>query len=213
MEFDVFVEKIRFELKKELPGEKAQMLMSPLSRGTQKQAIKLIPNPTPSAILILFYPINNIPHTILMVRNSYDGPHSGQVSFPGGKVEDSDLNLAQTALREFEEEMGVLTNEVEILGELSSLIIPPSGFRVSPYIGVLGNSISTNPDKLEVASTIETSIENLFHSNNKSHKEVYSSAKNVKLKAPAYIIDGKVIWGATAMILSELESICKRFDF
>ena len=213
MEFTEFVKNVRLEFKKELPGEKAQMLMSPLSRATQKQAIKLIPNPTPSAILILFYPINNIPHTILMVRNSYDGHHSGQVSFPGGKVEGSDKNLTHTALREFEEEMGVDTKKVEILGELSSLIIPPSGFRVSPFVGMLHETIYPKPDKTEVAETIESSLKYLFDSNNKSLQTVQSSAKNIKLKAPAYIINGNVIWGATAMILSELESVCKRFDF
>jgi len=213
MEFNEFVENVRRELNNELPGEEAQLLMSPLNRATQKQALKLIPNPTPSAILILLYPLNNIPHTILMVRNSYNGHHSGQVSFPGGKVEASDQNLSQTALREFEEEMGVNTEKVEIIGELSSLIIPPSGFKVSPFIGVARSSIYPKPDKIEVAETIESSIKYLFDAGNKSVQIVHSSAANTKLKAPAYLINGNVIWGATAMILSELESLCKRFNF
>ena len=78
---------------------------------------------------------------------------------------------------------------------------------------MLHETIYPKPDKTEVAETIESSLKYLFDSNNKSLQTVQSSAKNIKLKAPAYIINGNVIWGATAMILSELESVCKRFDF
>ena len=118
MEFVEFAENIRLEFKKELPGEKAQMLMSPLSRATQKQAIKLIPNPTPSAIPILFYPINNIPHTILMVRNSYDGHHSGQVSFPGGKVEPNERHY-DSLVRELKEELNITVTSASPLMQIS----------------------------------------------------------------------------------------------
>ncbi|MBD79335.1 MAG: coenzyme A pyrophosphatase [Crocinitomicaceae bacterium] len=213
MNFQSFIDQVRLELSSELPGEDAQMLMSPLGRATQREAIKQIPNPTPSAILILIYPVNNVPHTLLMVRNSYDGHHSGQVSFPGGKVEPSDKNLAETALREFEEEIGVGTSSVEVLGELSSLIIPPSGFQVFPYVGFLDQPIVPQPDPTEVAGIVETSITNLFDSRNKRVEMVNSSVKGFKLKAPCYVIDNNIIWGATAMILSEFESIYKRFEF
>ncbi|MGB0403531.1 MAG: NUDIX hydrolase [Salibacteraceae bacterium] len=213
MDFQIFIENLKRELNSELPGEDAQMLMSPLGRKRHSQASKLFPNPKLSAVLIAIYPKEDVIHTLLMVRNTYKGHHSGQVSFPGGKVEETDESLEQTALREFQEEMGVPTNNLEIAGKLSPLIVPPSGFIIHPYVGVFNADLSLKPDKIEVASVIKTSLDTLFNNETKSIQLVHSSSVGIKLKAPSYIVDGNVVWGATAMILSELEVLCKRFHF
>lgn len=213
MDFQSFVENLKRELRFDLPGEDAQMLMSPLGRKRHSLASQLFPNPKLSAVLIAIYPKEDAVHTLLMVRNTYNGHHSGQVSFPGGKVEKEDNSLEMTALREFEEEMGVSTSNLEIAGKLSPLIVPPSGFIIHPYIGIFDSDLSLKPDETEVASVLKTPLDTLFSNEFKTNELVEASGSKIKLKAPSYIVDGKVVWGATAMIISEFEVLCKRFYF
>ena len=118
-----------------LPGLLSQLKMAPVTRINE---LKMPSNndTRKSAVLILFYPKNN-QTTIALIKRSVDNSvHSGQISFPGGKVEKDDLSLAHTALREANEEIGINLVTVKIIGKLSKLYIPPSNFDVYPIIGI-----------------------------------------------------------------------------
>ncbi|MBE9518912.1 MAG: CoA pyrophosphatase, partial [Bacteroidetes bacterium] len=117
-------------LRHKLPGEKAQLRMAPTFRGN----LTSVGLPIEAAVLVLFYPSDGKTHLVFIKRNEYDGPHSAQVSFPGGAREANDLSLEETALRETREELGV-DGQIEVLGALTPLHIPVSNFMVYPFVG------------------------------------------------------------------------------
>ena len=143
-----------------------------------------------------------------MKRNQYDGPHSGQISLPGGKKDEEDKTLLQTALRETFEEIGIDASKSFITPPLTPLHIPVSGFVVHPFIAVLDYSPVFIPDKNEVEYLIEVPLHEL---NNPSALKMKSMLiKKTEVNVPYFDIQGEVIWGATAMILNELLSIINR---
>jgi 8-oxo-dGTP pyrophosphatase MutT (NUDIX family) len=140
-----------------------------------------------------------------MKRPDYDGAHSGQISFPGGKVETDDENLEQTALRETSEELGILKNKIQILGKLSPLKIQVSGFEVNPFVGFINEKPFWKPDPDEVAYLIEAPVTELL---NPSISKIENwKLHNTNVDVPFYKIENEKIWGATAMILSEFIEI------
>ena len=132
--FNRFINLLKARLKSPLPGEDTQYLMAPVSRLKAEQLPKENYNPKKSAVLVLLFPEDETIKTVLIKRPVYDGVHSGQVAFPGGKFDDIDIELKQTALRETFEEIGVQSAEIEIIGQLTDLYINPSNFLVSPFI-------------------------------------------------------------------------------
>ncbi len=165
----------------------------------------------PSAVLCLIFPIEGEPHLLFMKRMEDNTPHSGQVSFPGGSYEQQDADYRATALREAQEEVGIMAEDVDILGALTSLYIPVSNFNVYPYVGLATSRPVYNLSRSEVSYILEVPVKELFHPERKTITHVISPAMpDVKLKVNAYVLeDGTVIWGATAMILSELEAVLK----
>jgi 8-oxo-dGTP pyrophosphatase MutT (NUDIX family) len=166
-------------------------------------------NARPSAVLCLLFPVNGALHMLLMKRREDHTAHSGQVSFPGGSYDQSDADFKATALREANEEVGILSSEVDILGALTSLYIPVSNFNVYPYVGFATQQPKYNLSHNEVAYTLEVPLDTLFHKDIKTIAEVRSPKfPDVVRKVNAYILEDKtVVWGATAMIISELETI------
>ena len=148
----------------------------------------------------------------LIVRPVYDGVHSGQVALPGGSVEHSDRSLLETSLRETEEETGIFKNNVEVIGKLTELYIPPSNFLVTPFVGIHTSKPIFIPHSREVARIVELNLEKIM-----DEKLIYE--KNMKLSSgvtaltPYYDFDGLVVWGATAMILSEFKSVLYETGF
>ena len=137
--FNSYIHQLSLALSQALPGREAQFLMEPLTRRVEMEKQKNRKNAKLSAVLILLYPKDDKIYTAMIKRPVYNGVHSGQIAFPGGKKEDDDLNLSETALRETEEEIGVLRNSVEVIGQLSQLYIPPSNFNVQPVIAYTNN--------------------------------------------------------------------------
>ena len=210
--FEEFIKCIGKRLEQTLPGEKAQHKMAPVGRKPMSQYLDKSPNAKRSAILILLYPHEGKVHTVFILRPAYDGNHSGQVAFPGGKFEARDLTLEKAALRETEEEIGVLANEVKVLGKLTALYIPVSNFMVHPFVG----TVSAKPQFLinpkEVEKIIETELEELFEDTIVKEKKILFSSLNREISAPYFDIKGHTVWGATAMIISELKEIVKEIE-
>ena len=171
-------------------------MMAPTFRG----AFSHEKEPIRAAVLILMYPFNEKTRLVFIKRNEYDGPHSAQVSLPGGAWEKGDGSLENTAIRETREELGIV-DEIEILGALTQLHIPVSNFLVSPFVGCTERTPSFHPDASEVQFIIETPLAELLDPGNLDSERVFRHGESIE--APFYRVGNEKIWGATAMMLSE----------
>ncbi|MCE9538145.1 MAG: CoA pyrophosphatase [Bacteroidetes bacterium] len=201
--FAKFIEQLKVRFQKPLPGEDAQFLMASITRQRIQHIDPFIYNPRKSAVLILLFPMEEGIHTLLIQRPVYDGVHSDQVSFPGGKFEETDIDLSHTALRETFEEVGAPSNDIEIIGKLTDLYINPSNFLVSPFIGFVSKQPDFIMDTYEVQKIISVDLFSLNDKGIRSEKTITHS-NGYKIKTPYYEIDGLTVWGATAMMISEL---------
>lgn len=209
MKFEDFTKNITQLKKIQLGGVEAQFKLAPEMRLAYDDKKITANNPKIAAVLALFYPNNNNNTSLLLTkRASYSGPHSNQISFPGGKIEKSDNNLSQTALRETFEEVGVSQEKVEILREITNVYIPPSNFLVTPFIGITKTKPMFKVNS-EVAEIIEVSFLDLLDDNNVGTIQITNSYMRETL-VPSFNINGSVIWGATAMILSEIKEVLKK---
>jgi 8-oxo-dGTP pyrophosphatase MutT (NUDIX family) len=173
-------------------------------RPSIEEARSKVPSPTESAVLILLYPKQKEWHSILIQRTGYEGVHSKQIAFPGGKRELSDENLEATALREAEEEVSIVPSEVEIIGSLSTLYIPPSNFLVTPYVGISTSEPRLKPDPREVGSIIPFNTKELYREGIIQETELDLPSYDRKMKVKYYAIENHIVWGATGLMLAEL---------
>jgi len=206
-----FIELIRERLTLALPGIDAQMRMAPPIR---KRDMIAPDDARVSGVLILLVESDKAWNTILIRRTEDGRIHGGQISFPGGKKDPSDMDIIATALREAEEEIGVQRHEVEVLGILSPLYIPPSNFVVTPVVGYIPFVQAFKPSEREVQEIIKVPLELLLQPSIKEKRNVKrSDKKEEEMSTPVYVLSEEiVIWGATAMIISELEEIMKLKD-
>jgi len=185
-----------------LPGIEAQYEMAHMKRAKVKPE-DLDPDQfRKSAVLLLIYEKQNEFYLPLTERHSYPGVHSAQISLPGGKYEENDQTLWKTALRECDEEIGI-REDIELLGALTPVYIPVSNFIVYPYVGFYdGMDIRFSPAQSEVKSILELKLANLKDPGIIKQTTVEPSP-GVKIKTPYFDVQGKIVWGATAMILNE----------
>lgn len=193
----------------ELPATNAHVKMVPPNRE------ELIRNtdftkttPKKAAVMMLFYPKNCQTHLALILRTSYNGVHSSQIAFPGGKVENDDIDLQHTALRETHEEIGIASNLINIVRSFTEVYIPPSNFMVYPFMGYSCNELQFTLQKEEVAGMVEFPLVDFLDDNilkSKTMKTSYAGSIDV----PGFQVNEHFIWGATAMILSELKETLK----
>jgi 8-oxo-dGTP pyrophosphatase MutT (NUDIX family) len=209
--FNEFIGRLKYRLALPLPGANAHWMMAHpyrkqnfLYRNEPEDAKK-------GSVLILLYLVDNSVTTTLIVRQDYDGVHSGQVAFPGGKFEEADIDLKTTALRETSEEIGIIPSEIEIVGQLTKLYIPPSNFLVHPFIGITNFKPSFHPDTSEVKEVLEVNIHRLLDNSIIGEKEILLANK-MRVRSPYFDINGHTVWGATAMILSELRQILHEME-
>lgn len=199
-----FLDLLKTRLKESLPGKSAHQRMSPIRRFPTSYSPNIFKSKE-GAVLILLYKKSNEWYLPLILRPTYDGEHSGQISLPGGKKEEIDASHIETALRETEEEIGIKTSEINFLGALTPIYIPKSNYIVHPFIGFINTSPQFVAEEKEVAKIIELPISTLSDSSKKSIFHYKYETKT--LEAPSWIIEEEHIWGATAMILAEFEAL------
>ena len=204
-----FLNKLKEQLNKPLPGASAQSLLAPFNRSVINPSNIDSSSYRLSAVMILicrdergdlFLP--------LIQRVSYKGVHSAQISLPGGKFEVEDLDLSNTARRECFEEIGIGEN-IELMGKLSQLYIPVSGFLVEPYLAYhsFENPVFS-PQTSEVDGILKLYLSTVLDDSSIKNGSVRVN-EDLSIKAPYLMIDNKQVWGATAMILSELKELIR----
>lgn len=207
--FKDFSKKISEITPLKLPANIAHLKMAPLERvRLLKETEHQYPNSRKAAVMMLFYPKNSTTHLVLIVRNSYPGVHSSQIAFPGGKSEDIDSNFEETALRETHEEVGISPEKIKIIKAFSEIYIPPSNFLVYPFLGISETELEFKIQPDEVASIIELPLATLLDDSIIVSKIIDTSYANA-IEVPAFKIDEHLVWGATAMMLSELKDVLK----
>lgn len=208
MDFDSFLSHISSLKDMPLGGMDSQFKMAPAIRKDFVLKDLIMANPKDSAILALFYPDkSNQTNFLLTQRASYNGTHSSQISFPGGKMEKSDNNLENTALRETFEETGVSQNDIKIYRQITKTYIPPSNFWVTPFIGFLEYTPKLVANN-EVNEFIEVKLKDLLDDTSITNKNLTTSyMKNIDV--PCFKLNNYIVWGATAMILSEIKDLIK----
>jgi 8-oxo-dGTP pyrophosphatase MutT (NUDIX family) len=186
-----------------LPGPDAQYAMA---HGFRRPYAQAPADARQAGVMALFYPGEQQMELALIKRASSNpnDRHGGQIGFPGGKFEQKDRNLQDTALRETEEEIGVPSQDIEVLGKLTNLFIPVSHFQVHPYVGIIDYRPTFQPQWEEVEAVLEVPVPHLFEAERRktTHLKV---GNGITLKdVPYFDLRDKIVWGATAMMLNEL---------
>ena len=210
MEFSDFLKFVPKIANETLPATDAHVKMVPPERVEflQKQSFKNIV-PKKAAVLMLLYPKNSIAHLALIVRNSYPGIHASQIAFPGGKVEIFDIDLADTALRETHEEIGIPKEKVKVVRAFSEVYIPPSNYLVSPFLGFSEEELTFELSPDEVSGLIELPLLQFLDESSIVNVDM-STSYATNISVPAFQIGTHLVWGATAMMMSELKEIIKK---
>ncbi len=190
------------------PGLTAQLKMAPPQRfGTKDTLLEVPKNAKKAAVLMLLYPDKNGQINFCLIqRTTYDGKHSGQISFPGGKKEDGDRDFWATALRESQEEVGVDPASIQLITDLSTTYIPPSNFYVYPYLAYTDKQPDFVAEEGEVDHVIEVPITDLLGEAAMQEGPITASYAS-KVVVPMFVFGEYRVWGATAMILSEAREI------
>ena len=195
----------------ELPGKKALFKMAPMERVKELKDVDIKAlNPREAAVTALFYPNkDNQTFLILILRKTYKGVHSAQIGFPGGKVEPEDKDLKDTAKRETEEEVGVPYDDIQLIKKMTTAYIPPSNFNVHPFIGYLEDTPKLIKQDDEVEDIVLVDIDD-FLNEDSLIEETLTTSYASELTVPAFHLNGHVVWGATAMMLSEIKTLFKQ---
>jgi|TARA_R110000868_G_scaffold89285_1_gene248596 8-oxo-dGTP pyrophosphatase MutT (NUDIX family) len=211
MNFEDFTNRISKIKNLPLPGVDSHYKMAPELRIEElKRISEQTKNPRNAAVMSVFYP-NKVETTnlLLILRKTYQGVHSNQIGFPGGKVEKEDSDLMQTALRETHEEVGIHPDRIEVIKSLTQIYIPPSNFNVQPFIGLYKNPSPFIIQEDEVEAIVEVSLSDFMDDSLVYHQKLTTSyATNIDV--PAFKLNGYTVWGATAMMLSEVKELLKQ---
>lgn len=194
-----------------LPAQASHYKMVPSFRHEMiEEQAHAIKSAKTAGVLALFYPDeNNQTHLVLTLRKTYKGVHSAQVGFPGGKIEAFDASVEAAAIRETFEEIGVPSESIQILQALTEVYIPPSNFYVHPFMGLSKNTPRFLKQDDEVEAIIEVKLDHFLDDANIILAKVNASY-SVEVEVPAFKLNNYIVWGATAMMLSEIKDVLKQ---
>ena len=208
MDFQHFITQLEITITNYLPGEESQQKM----RVNYDQSIELPfskNNSTASAVLILLYLEDNEIHFFLTKRSNELEHHKGQISLPGGTQEENE-ELTHTALRETQEEIGINKTSISIIGSMTPLFVPVTGFMIHPFIGYSSNKLEPTPDPSEVEAIFSVNISDLLNETNQTIEK--RNIRGYDVEVPYFKLNNYEVWGATSMILSEFRDLIKSIN-
>jgi len=210
MKFEQFLESVPKIKNLPLPAVTSQLKMSPpFRRQLMVQYKEQMKRAKKAGVMALFFPNTSQETKIaLILRKTYHGVHSAQIGFPGGKLEPDDVDLEMAAVRETYEEIGVPQEHIEVLRELTDVYIPPSNFYVRPFIGIVRQTPEFLKQDDEVEDIVEVFLTDFLNEENVVNTSV-ETIYNRNVQVPAYILNDHIVWGATAMMLSEIKDLLK----
>jgi 8-oxo-dGTP pyrophosphatase MutT (NUDIX family) len=198
-------EHIKSLLQKPLPGLQSHLKLAPPTRKQElENAQKASLYAKKSAVMILLFHEAGVLKVVFIRRSFYVGIHAGQMAFPGGRFEETDSSVEETAYREIEEEIGIKRNKIELLGRISDIVVPTSNFLISVFVGYLAKKPVYLPDEREVAEVIEIDFNEFLMPDAIAEKSFFVPSSNQTVLAPCYQTSKCDIWGASAMVMSEL---------
>ncbi len=196
------IQKIEQRMQAPLPGREAQLRMA---HATRRHYVEAPTVARQAAVLLTLFPKNGEWNIVLIERNANDrDQHGGQISFPGGKAEPSDGTMLKTALREAEEEVGIAQQQVKILGGLTELYIPVSNFQVHPFLGYLDAAPTYKVQIEEVNEVLEVPLSHFSKQGTSLVTDIPINPQITLKNVPYFDLHGRILWGATAMMLNEL---------
>jgi len=205
MKLSKLSQKLQIRLINNLPGKDEQWRMRVTSDksynfdNTEEDAIQ-------SAVLILLYEENGVICFTLTERTQTVEHHRGQISLPGGARE-TDEKLSSTAIRETQEEIGIYAYDVDLIGALSPLFVPVTGFIINPFVGIINENFDPQPAPEEVETVISVHVNELLNDDNELQEK--RNLRGYDVNIPYFLLSGHKVWGATAMILSEFKTVLK----
>jgi 8-oxo-dGTP pyrophosphatase MutT (NUDIX family) len=203
-------ELLRGEVEMNLPGEQAHISMAPLSRPLSSEALKKVSDYRTSAVAVVLTSHENELSLLLIQRPDYEGAHSGQISFPGGKKDEDDVSPEHTARRECFEEIGIILSESSLIGKLTDVYIPVSNFLVHPFLYLHSEPITFVPDEREVSEILIYPVQQLTSPDTIGTLDIRTPQGMILKNIPCFQFGEKKIWGATALVLNELREIIQR---
>ena len=202
VEFDNLIFHLKKRINTNLPGKDSHKKMK-ISYRNEKKISFNINRAKPAAVLLLLFPNNKKICFYLTKRTEKLKYHKGQISLPGGSNEKGE-SLLETALRETEEEIGVNKNEISILGQITPLFIPVTGFLMTPFIGFTSKEPIIKLDSIEVEELFSVNILDLINNDKLiTHRQL--NGRDVTI--PYFNLNNKQVWGATSMVLSEFKDM------
>ena len=189
-------------------NETDHLPLLPMGRTLSSEALKSMSNPKESAVGIHCYLNNENNHEFLLIeRSEYNGKHSGQIAFPGGKKEVSDIDLMATARRECHEEIGIKITDGILIRELSPVYIPVSNFRMVPFVFYHQEKPILTLNRREVKDVIPLTLEDLSFALSITLRNIPVDKNSLFIRdVPGFEHGTYWIWGATALVLSQLKS-------
>ena len=208
MDFQRFITQLKITINNDLPGEESHQKMRVIYDQSIELPFSKI-NSIPAAVLILLYLADNEIYFFLTKRTDELKHHKGQISLPGGTQEGNE-KLIDTALRETQEEIGINKTSISIIGTITPLFVPVTGFMIYPFIGYSLNKLNPKPDPVEVATIFSVNISDLLNKENRTTEQ--RNIRGYDVQVPYFKLNDYKVWGATSMILSEFRDLIKSIN-
>ncbi|MEE3149798.1 MAG: CoA pyrophosphatase [Candidatus Neomarinimicrobiota bacterium] len=208
MDFQRFITQLKITINNDLPGEESHQKMRVIYDQSIELPFSKI-NSIPAAVLILLYLADNEIYFFLTKRTDDLKHHKGQISLPGGTQEGNE-KLIDTALRETQEEIGINKTSISIIGTITPLFVPVTGFMIYPFIGYSLNKLNPKPDPVEVATIFSVNISDLLNKENRTTEQ--RNIRGYDVQVPYFKLNDYQVWGATSMILSEFRDLIKSIN-